>query len=87
MVRKLVPCFEKILELNWIDLCSIFKPNATLAKVVEDTQKLDKGHTKQDTIVGGSGNRHNYSTENNPIFIVEKTLNMLTSFRGTASRG
>jgi hypothetical protein len=40
------------------DICSIFKPNAPLAKVVEDVGKLGKSFTNQDYIitVGGSGN-------------------------------
>jgi hypothetical protein len=40
------------------DIVSIFKPNAPLAKVVEDLGKLGKGLTKQDhiVIVGGPGN-------------------------------
>jgi hypothetical protein len=38
-------------------VCSIFKPNAPLAKVAEDIGELRKGLTKQDNIiiVGGAG--------------------------------
>jgi hypothetical protein len=41
------------------DVCSIFKPNSTLAKVVEDLRKLSKDLTKQDHTVGGTGNSLN----------------------------
>jgi hypothetical protein len=49
------------------DIASIFKPNAPLAKAVEDLGKLGKDLTKKDhiVIVGGSGNsldrNHYYS--------------------------
>jgi hypothetical protein len=46
MVEKLAPCFKKIWELNLTR--SIIKPNAPLAKVVEDIGKLGKGLIKQD---------------------------------------
>jgi hypothetical protein len=41
-----------------IHIVSIFKPNAPLAKAVEDLGKLGKGLTKHDhiVIVGGPGN-------------------------------
>jgi hypothetical protein len=40
------------------EVCSIFKANATLAKVVENVRKLGKDLTKQDHIVAvrGAGN-------------------------------
>jgi hypothetical protein len=54
---------------NKFDIVSIFKPNAPLAKVVEDLGKLGKGLTKQDNIVimGGPDNsldrNHYYSVK------------------------
>jgi predicted Rossmann-fold nucleotide-binding protein len=40
------------------EFCNIFKPTASLAKVVEDVRKLGKDLSKQDhmVIVGGAGN-------------------------------
>jgi hypothetical protein len=40
------------------DVCSIFKPNAPLAKVVKDLEEFGKDLTKQDhfVIVGGPEN-------------------------------
>jgi hypothetical protein len=40
------------------EVCSIFKPNAPVAKIVEDVRKLHKDLTKKDhiVIVGGAGN-------------------------------
>jgi hypothetical protein len=62
------------------DVVSIFKPNAPLAKVVEDLGKLGKGLTKQDhIIVGGSGNsldrNYYHSVEKDANFIAERAAN------------
>jgi hypothetical protein len=72
-------------------IVSIFKPNAPLAKVVEDLGKLGTGLTKQDhiVIVGGPGNsldrNHCYSVEKDVNFIAERTANtnvgLVTLFR------
>jgi hypothetical protein len=78
--RKVGPMLPKNLGTKF-DVCSIFKPNASLAKVVEDTGKLGKGLTKQDhiIIVGGPGNspdrNFHYSVENDLNFIGDRTLN------------
>jgi hypothetical protein len=61
------------------DVCSIFKPNAPFAKVV-DIRKLGKGLAKQDhiIIVGGPGNslqrNYHYSIENDLNFIEERGI-------------
>jgi hypothetical protein len=57
MVGKLASCFKKIWELS-LNICSIFKPNTPLAKVVEDIGKLGRAINKRDhiIIVGGPGN-------------------------------
>jgi hypothetical protein len=63
------------------DIVSIFKPNASLAKVVEDLGKLGNGITKEDhtVIVRGPGNsldrNHCYSVEKDVNFIAERTAN------------
>jgi hypothetical protein len=63
------------------DVCSIFKPNASIAKVVEDIGKLGKGLTKPDhiIIVGGPGKSRDrnfhYLVENDLNFIADWTLN------------
>jgi hypothetical protein len=79
------------------DICSIFKPNARLAKFVEDLGKLGKDLTKQDniSIVRGPGNsldrNHHYSIEDDLNYIAKRTskqmCDLLTSFRGTTSHG
>jgi hypothetical protein len=43
--RKIGPMLQENLGTKF-DMCSIFKPNAPLAKVVEDIRKLGKGPTK-----------------------------------------
>jgi hypothetical protein len=52
------------------EICSIFKPNVPLAKVVEDIRKLGKDLTKQDhiVIVGGAGN----SLDINQVYSIDK---------------
>jgi hypothetical protein len=68
------------------DICSIFKPNAPLANVVENLGKLGKDLTKRDHIitVGGPGNsldrNHHYSTEDDLNFIAERTSNTNVGF-------
>jgi hypothetical protein len=53
--REIGPTLQENLGTKF-DIRIIFKPNAPLAKVVEDIGKLGKGLTKQDNIiVGGSG--------------------------------
>jgi hypothetical protein len=67
------------------DMSGIFKPNAALAKVVEDIGKLVKGLTKQDhiIIVGGPGNslerNYHYSIENDLNFIAEGFVSLFES--------
>ncbi|PNF16230.1 hypothetical protein B7P43_G15297, partial [Cryptotermes secundus] len=61
------------------------KPNALLAKFVEDLGKLGKGLTKQDhIIVGGPGNsldrNYHYSIENDHSYIAERTSNTNVGF-------
>jgi hypothetical protein len=81
MGGKLDPCSKKTWALNLIYVVSTFKPNAPLAKVVEDLGKVGKGLTKQDhiVIVGGPGNsldrNHYYSVEKDVNFTVERTAN------------
>jgi hypothetical protein len=48
--REIGPMLQEKLGIKF-DMMSIFKPNATLAKVVEDLGKLGKDLTKQDHIV------------------------------------
>jgi hypothetical protein len=68
------------------DICSTFKPNAPLAKVVEDTGELGKGLTKKDhiIIVGGPGKslerNYHYSVENDVNFIAERISNSGVGF-------
>jgi hypothetical protein len=78
--RKVGPILQENLSTKF-DVCSIFKPNASLAKIVEDIGTLGKGLTEQDHIilVGGPGNsldrNFHYSIENDPNFIADRTLN------------
>jgi hypothetical protein len=80
---------------NKFDTVRIFKPNAPLAKVVDDLGKLGKGLTKKDhiVIVGGPGNsldrNQYYSVEKDVNFIAERTTNtnVSTSSAGTTSHG
>jgi hypothetical protein len=55
--REIGPMLQENLATKF-DICSIFKPNVPLAKVVEDIGKFGKDLTKQDhiIIVGGPGN-------------------------------
>jgi hypothetical protein len=68
------------------DVMSIFKPNATLAKVVEDLGKLSKDLTKQDhiIIVGGPGNSldrdYYYLIGKDVNFIAERTVDTNVGF-------
>jgi hypothetical protein len=57
------------------EVCSIFKPDAPLAKVVEDVRKLSKDLTKQDhiVIVGGARN----SLDKNQDCSIDKYLNFI----------
>jgi hypothetical protein len=73
-VREIGLMLQEILGTKF-DVCSIFKANASFAKVVEDIGKHGKGITKQDHIivVGGPGNimhrDYHYSIENYFNFI------------------
>jgi hypothetical protein len=77
---------------NKFEIVSIFKPNAPLAKVVEDLGKLGKGLTKQDHIrsVGRPGNsldrNQYYSVEKDVNFIAERTTNTNVGFVNLFSR-
>jgi len=68
------------------EFCSIFKPNAPLAKVAEDVRKLSKGLTKQNhiVIVGGAGNsldmNQYYSVDKGVNFNAERTSNTNVGF-------
>jgi hypothetical protein len=70
------------------DICSNFKPNSSLTKVVEDIRKLGKGLTKQHhiIIVGGPANsldrNFHYSIENDLNFTADRTLNTNVGFVG-----
>jgi hypothetical protein len=66
--------FQENLGFNF-EVCSIFKPNAPLAKAVEDVWKLGEELTKQDhtVIVGEAGN----SLDINQYYSREKDLNFI----------
>jgi hypothetical protein len=71
--RGIGPMLQETLSSTF-KVTSIAKPNASLAKVVEDLGKLGKGLTKQDyiVIVGGPGkslDRHHYAMEKDLSFI------------------
>jgi hypothetical protein len=77
--RRIGPMLQENLWSKF-DICSIFKPNAPLANIVEDLGKPGKNLTKQDhiIIVGGPGNslnRNHYSIEDDLNFIAERTSN------------
>jgi hypothetical protein len=78
--RKIDPMLQENLGTEF-DVCSILKPNASLAKVIKDIGKLGKGLTKRDhiIIVGGPENildrNFHYSIENGLNFIAERTSN------------
>jgi hypothetical protein len=77
--REIGPMLQENLGTEF-DVCSIFKPNTPLAKVV-DIGKLGKGLAKQDhtIVVGGPGNslerNYHYSFENGLGFNAERTSN------------
>jgi hypothetical protein len=57
------------------EVCSIFKPNAPLANVVEDVRKLSEDLIKQDltVIVGGAG----HSLDLNQDYSIDKHLRFI----------
>jgi hypothetical protein len=65
---------QETLDSNF-EVSSVVKPNAPLAKVVEDLGKLVKGLSKQDhiVIVGGPGN----SLDRHYHYAIEKDLNFI----------
>jgi hypothetical protein len=89
--RKIGPMLWENLGIKF-DVCSILKPNAPLAKVIEDIGKLGKGLTKQDHIivVRGPGNsldrNFHYSIKKDLHFIAERTSNTSVGVVGLFER-
>jgi hypothetical protein len=70
---------------SMFEVCSIFKPNAPPAKVVEDARKLGKGLTIQNhiVIVGGARN----SLDINQDCLVDKDVNFIAGRTSHANVG
>jgi hypothetical protein len=89
--RGIGPMPQETLGSNF-EVSSIVKPNAPLAKAVEDLVKLGKGLAKQDHIVimGGPGNsldRHyHYAIEKDLNFIAERMTNTNVAFSNLLKR-